>query len=721
MFITSSGKLSTTILKSIFIVAIIPTLVIFLISVFFQYNQFDKDKTYVENDFLETKKEDIRREVSRVIELVEYRQSLIRQEIEKKLIDRIDQAYAIATSIYEENIGVKNEDEIKYLIVSALKNISYNEKRAYFYINDTKGNAVLFMKTNKLGSNANIWNLKDVKGNYVVRNHVKIAFSDKGEGFVTNYFNKPDLNDNIEYPKLNYIKHFEPLGWYLGVGEYLDDIENQAKEDILKQIAAIRFGKDGYIFINSIDKEALVSAGEKLSVPKDLSKLSEFQEQWDALEDSSDGYFFTKNRKIGTEEEFPKISFVKTYEKWGWVVGTGVYLDDLEIEVARKAEDLKANILQQFIFITLLMLVIIVVIYYTSKRISSFIDNNMNHLITSFRVASVSHKEINTRDFTFEEFVILTDDLNKTLKSRNEVETKLKSYVQLVNENIIISTLDRNGKIIDASSALVSISGYLEEELVGESYMISLHENNPEFLISDIKSHLERGKVWQGELQCKTKDGKVYWVDSIIYPKCLDDEVVEFTIIQQDITDKKNVEYLSITDELTKLNNRRYFNTKLEEELNRAKRENNSIGFMMFDVDFFKKYNDTYGHQAGDKALQKVAQVLIDKTKRASDFAFRLGGEEFGILFSVSKGDPLEYANLIRTEIEKLHIEHKENESSPYLTVSIGLNIKHSQEITSSNDFFKATDDALYAAKKAGRNRTLVSGAQEIGDTSQQS
>ena len=126
------------------------------------------------------------------------------------------------------------------------------------------------------------------------------------------------------------------------------------------------------------------------------------------------------------------------------------------------------------------------------------------------------------------------------------------------------------------------------------------------------------------------------------------------------------------------------------------------------DIDYFKQYNDTYGHQAGDLALKKVSLMLKKKTSRASDFAFRLGGEEFGIITILDKEKSIEFANSIKNEIENLQIEHKASKVSKYLTISIGIVSKKGDAITNSDILFKEADDCLYEAKKLGRNSIFI-------------
>ncbi len=131
---------------------------------------------------------------------------------------------------------------------------------------------------------------------------------------------------------------------------------------------------------------------------------------------------------------------------------------------------------------------------------------------------------------------------------------------------------------------------------------------------------------------------------------------------------------------------------------------------MILDVDFFKLYNDNYGHSMGDDTLIKVAECLKTSLKRANDLAFRLGGEEFAIIFTTEdRTKALEFANIIRTNIEQLNIEHNWSPISKNITVSIGLVCKRAIEVYDKETIYKEADHALYDAKKGGRNRVVVS------------
>ena len=155
-------------------------------------------------------------------------------------------------------------------------------------------------------------------------------------------------------------------------------------------------------------------------------------------------------------------------------------------------------------------------------------------------------------------------------------------------------------------------------------------------------------KEWRGEIRNLAKNGDIYWTYAIITPILKNSEIIGFTSIKSNITNKKHIEELSITDDLTKIYNRRFFNIKIEEEINRAKRDKKELCLIILDIDFFKQYNDTYGHQEGDIVIKSVANILKNKTNRADDLAFRVGGEEFVIITHIEKDKVLNYATLLK-------------------------------------------------------------------------
>ncbi len=168
----------------------------------------------------------------------------------------------------------------------------------------------------------------------------------------------------------------------------------------------------------------------------------------------------------------------------------------------------------------------------------------------------------------------------------------------------------------------------------------------------------------------------------------------------------KHISRLAIIDDVTGTYNRRYFDMVLEEEWKRSMREYTPLSLLMIDIDFFKAYNDSFGHQTGDVCLFTVGKVLMSQLKRASDFTARYGGEEFVIVLPNTQ---VEYARLlaerIRRSVEEARIKAGNDEVSPWVTVSIGLATTTAEYEQSSSVLIKAADKSLYDSKRAGRNR----------------
>ena len=167
----------------------------------------------------------------------------------------------------------------------------------------------------------------------------------------------------------------------------------------------------------------------------------------------------------------------------------------------------------------------------------------------------------------------------------------------------------------------------------------------------------------------------------------------------------KKIEEISITDALTTLHNRRHFDDSISRYLKKINRLDEKIVFIMFDIDNFKKYNDNYGHKTGDKALQKISTNLKENFKREDDYLFRIGGEEFAMLFIIN--DTAAVNALCKDGIESitdLNIEHKYNEPYGIITVSMGVGIIDNKNNLDENFIYEKVDKLLYKAKHDGKN-----------------
>jgi diguanylate cyclase (GGDEF)-like protein len=190
------------------------------------------------------------------------------------------------------------------------------------------------------------------------------------------------------------------------------------------------------------------------------------------------------------------------------------------------------------------------------------------------------------------------------------------------------------------------------------------------------------------------------------------------------LVDERNTELLELTrqlqvanaalqematvDALTGLANRRRFDVFLQQEWQRSGRTRQPLSVLLLDVDHFKKFNDRYGHPAGDECLRSVAQVIGATVHRATDLCCRYGGEEFAVVMTDTPADgALRIAESIRSAVERLRLPHADAPEG-YVTVSIGVATREGQNYETAKDLIAACDRALYQVKEDGRNDALA-------------
>jgi len=275
----------------------------------------------------------------------------------------------------------------------------------------------------------------------------------------------------------------------------------------------------------------------------------------------------------------------------------------------------------------------------------------------------------------------------------------------LIDQNIMLATLDKDAVVKDASSALCRFLGTRKENLIGKDSHFFDNSDDCPHLEEEIFSSIQTGKEWTGEIKHFDHKGDIKWAKSTILPNYDDNyQVIEFTNILVSITNKK----LSGVDKLTSMLNRRRYDECIVHEMRVAKRNGYNFTLAILDIDFFKKFNDHYGHPLGDDALQQVASKILSFINRPNDYAFRIGGEEFALIFSnLSLDESREYLNKIKDGIESLAIPHQKSIVSDYLTMSFGACIVEPDSGLDEQKAYIEADKALYLAKE-NRNSVVV-------------
>jgi diguanylate cyclase (GGDEF)-like protein/PAS domain S-box-containing protein len=346
------------------------------------------------------------------------------------------------------------------------------------------------------------------------------------------------------------------------------------------------------------------------------------------------------------------------------------------------------------------------------RQVSKVIKNeyiyNPYRLVKNNQIIWVNHilKIIHDENGNVSHYYGYLNDITESQKIKKELE----QHLNIINNNVLITISNQDGFIIDVSDAYCKLTQFTKSELIGKKHSIFRHSSMDDTFFKELWETILNGKIWKGEYKNIKKDGTEFWVENSITPNF--DEyknITGFTSVYNDITDKKKISEISITDFLTELYNRRHFNTIFDLEFKRAKRDKKNFILLILDIDFFKQYNDTYGHDGGDIVLRKISDIIKATLKRPNDYLFRLGGEEFGIITS-----DIEYIGVVRlcnrllSSVIDLKIKHRTSLVNDFVTISIGAQIVKTSSDINKNLVFKFADNALYEAKKQGRNRAII-------------
>jgi diguanylate cyclase (GGDEF)-like protein/PAS domain S-box-containing protein len=332
----------------------------------------------------------------------------------------------------------------------------------------------------------------------------------------------------------------------------------------------------------------------------------------------------------------------------------------------------------------------------------------------------------------------LSQSINAMVSSMGTTISELENRKKALNEHAIVSITDIGGKIIYANEFFCELSGYTQEELIGQTHrLVKSDEHSPAFY-KELWKTVSSGEPWSGEIKNRSKDGSFYWVSATIVPfKDSDGKITKYVAIRTDITALKEIhaqleegnislsfaleseqetadkleealadyKVLATTDRLTGLPNRGVFVERLYEMMNAAKNGDMKFAVLFFDFDRFKVINDSLGHEVGDELLCDIAKIFNHEL-RSVDLAARFGGDEFVVILGGLK----EWDDAIVTGQRLLELFAEPHELSGHQvvsTASIGI-VTNERTYTDPGEMIRDADVAMFKAKDSGKNTMVV-------------
>lgn len=304
---------------------------------------------------------------------------------------------------------------------------------------------------------------------------------------------------------------------------------------------------------------------------------------------------------------------------------------------------------------------------------------------------------------------------NKDMEMDSAVYKTLLESTKAIPWKIDWSTL----KFAYIGPQIEKLLGWKPESWVSvEDWASRMHPEDRERVVNYCVSQSQAGVDHEADYRAQTSNGDYVWIRDVVHVVRKENGEVDALIgFMFDISERKKneqellslqkkLEELSYKDGLTGIANRRMFDSTLETEWADARRNQSALSLVMLDIDYFKQYNDAYGHIQGDICLTRVAGILSGAASRPRDFVARIGGEEFAIILpETDEKSARKVAERCRLALEKARIPHEGSSVSDFLTLSIGVATRIPSALDHAVSLIEAADKSLYQSKNTGRDR----------------
>jgi PAS domain S-box-containing protein len=507
-----------------------------------EWKDFQREAETLRISYIESQKEVLRHETQKALDFVHYTQSRNEQRLDATIKHRVYEAIAIAENIYNQEKGSASKKKIENTIREALRPIRFNKGRGYYFAFNLEGIETLFAVNPKMEGQS----MLEVRGGNderVVPDMLTLV-ANEGEGYYRYTWPKPGRKGF--FPKIAYVKLFEPLGWVIGTGEYIDDVEKDIQEECLNWISSIRFGEDGYVFVGRWDGLSLSgpATGRNMYEVEDINGVKIVQELITAAK-AGGGFVSYVLPKFEGKKHAPKLSYALGVPQWQWYIGSGVYVDEIETTIEIRQEELETRIKADIRDITVVLGVLSLLIFGLVKLLSNRIRKNLEVFTDFFKRASTGATTIEQQAVHFAEFSQLAESANAMVhnqrmaeKALRESEKHLKALIE--NAPDAFFAHDADGRILIVNEQACKSLGYSKNQLVG------MHVMDIDVALTDDSVRAMAKKVAQSDVihfegSHQRKDGSRFPVEGRLSSIETNGELLIFGFVR-DITEREAME-----------------------------------------------------------------------------------------------------------------------------------------------------------------------------------
>lgn len=409
-----------------------------------EYQAYQESVDNIRKNYQRRYRERVKEENDKVIDFIEYKRSQEDQRIEGELRDKVQSAYTIAAHMYSTNKEENSIEELRAMVAEVLRPIRWNNGQGYYFAGSMSGASIDLFADEPSFEGQSREAFRKLMGADVLGDILALV-REKGAGIYSYDLVKPEFAGRA-YPKVAFVKYFEPFDWYIGAGIYTEEMDRLLQEDILSRVMSMHFGKDGEVFGFRTDGTIICSRDE-LMIGRSVTNLEDREGAaygrkmlMMGVQEKNGGYVeYVDEAAVGDDAGHQRLSFVRAYRDWGWLFGTSMSMEEMGEAVAYETRSYEAIAFKNvFIFIALFIVAVSLLLlssYHYSRKIRQGID-----LFTDFfRQAADRNERIADKDLTFSEF----EDLRRLANIM--VEDRIQKEMLLRRDELRLDTLLRLG------------------------------------------------------------------------------------------------------------------------------------------------------------------------------------------------------------------------------------------------------------------------------------
>ena len=525
-----------------------------------EYSAFKDESRQLRERYLQEQRSLLRGQVSSVVAYVEYMKEETERRLHDSLRNRVEEACEIAGNIYRNDRDNHSRSELMKIVKDALRPIRFNEGRGYFFAFNFEGVEELFPDRPEL-EGRNMLPVRGGNGEYVVKGMLDLV-NKQGQGFYRYTWSKPN-EEGGGHLKLAYLKTFEPFGWVIGAGEYLDDARRRVQAETLKRVVDLRFGVDGYFFGSRFDGGPLFSNGKITVGTGSIKNLTDpngvkiFLEYREAALKPGGGFVEYVWPRLDYSRPGSKLSYVQGVQDWDWIIGAGVYLDVIDDVILHEKSLLKKRLWSRSLKAFLVLIGMAALVFILARLFTARIQTGVGRFIDFFDKAARESVMMDARGLSYQEFRRLAVSANKMVADRRRAQQDFEDALALLRAVVEQSPVPMVVRgVEDAGRGILNTAAKLlleveDNPVLGDEFWSGLNGkwrilDNGRFIKPD-KSPLEiagAGSTVQGvEYLIIGIDGSARWTTVYAAPIFSGDgRILAVFIVFPDITERKAAE-----------------------------------------------------------------------------------------------------------------------------------------------------------------------------------